>query len=176
MIAGNATAVSLAVVDNDTIPQRIKVIQLAQVCRQFGGCPKYLIKVCPIPQTVLTNLERDMAVVGAAVSSAPGVPAAPIPGQCLIDRHGSVSRLTDKGMDTDIQPRPVPVVGIGVFPETSVVGLHVAPEPGIVCPCGMYHDPLGGDGHSALVAVAVGKNTLFQDHFIGSFRSCCVPK
>ena len=57
-------------------------------------------------------------------------------------------------MDCNLQPRPVPVVPVGIYPQQTVIRLHIAPQIGVVGPGGVDHHPSGALVVFGITAIA----------------------
>ncbi len=79
----------------------------------------------------------------SVVSTAATVPGPVLPREDLIGRHLSRPGQSDEGVDCHIQPRPVPVVAIGVDPQCAIIRLHIAPQVWVLGPVEWIITPWG---------------------------------
>ena len=81
---------------------------------------------------------------------------------------GDVSQLADEAVDADLSAAGmigVPVVVVLVFAQLTVIGTHIAFQPGVVSPCAVNHDALDGDLATCIIAGVFCENQLIQIHY-----------
>ena len=97
------------------------------------------------------TLEPEVRIIGVATT----MPRPVLPWENLIGRHIPRLGQTYKSVDCNVQPRPVPIIVIGIHSQNAVIRLHIPPQIGIVGPCGVHHHPTGALIVSGVSAVPI---------------------
>ena len=162
VIRRDAKRVSLAVAKN-VVRRELK--PCAEPRAELGGLPVDGGKITGIREVILTDFKADVFVVGAPA----GMPAAPLPRECLVGGDRAVRQSTDKAVDTDLasaRKRLIPVIIVSIGAEPPVIGADIAPQPGIIGTRAVHHDALYLDGGSRLIAIIFREKKLIQSHDI----------
>ena len=105
-------------------------------------------------------------------NGATGVSATMIPRQGLICGNSPISQFADEAVDADISATGmvgVPMVVVLVLAQLAVIGTYIAFQPGVVRPCAVNHDALGGNFLARLIAQKqMGHESLPEHERTGS--------